>query len=951
MIKLVNVDKYFNKNKSNELHVVNDINLSFENTGFNIILGKSGSGKTTLLNIIGGLTSYKGCISYDDKEFNFKKMKEMDEFRNQHIGYVFQNYLLLEDISVYENIDLALQIYGIEDEKERDKRILASLEAVDLKKFRRRPAGALSGGQKQRVGIARALAKLPSIIIADEPTGNLDSESSNEVMAILASLSKQCLIILVTHSQPLAYSYGDRIIHYDSGKIISIEDNIASNSSVQTDKENAQKVVYLEDFEKKEIVGDDNVHVEYYSLNNKGVTNSDKLLLNIKIVELDGKQYLYVPSDVNINSTQLVFGEHKEEKQVIDTSFKHDDFKETPLKTPRFLYLFKQGLSRKTSKLKFRQKTFRSTAILLGAALCVLVTTLFAYLNSAELMGAHYDESTYGYKYTGNDYDPLKLRNYNFSDNNFIAETGITSMNNYQTTISSWQFSALNTANLNMGYYNNSSVTGYIQLSDMYDSTMLSSHLIEGKMPANSNEILVDTKVLTSLLSFHTYLKNSSFVGTTLTLFSGSKGGYSSLTNIPSLNNVKVFTIAGITNLYNQGIILNGEENYRFFLDFQSSLYKESMQTIVTNSLAVQYRLNGKNAGEYDISAHNDIEAVNAKSSELCNVYIPQTNFTNIQVLNSSYPLNVIGKIPNETKPYIIFDTYADLVKFFNKITSDNYAVNFLDLLTSDVALSSGRLPNAYNEVLVSNKVNPSFTTNYELPLNIHIAEIQDKAVSYTVVGTYKDNDTNMFKIYMNKESMRNLLYYGALYYVSLDRSYTYNNSESETVTTVTLLSEDVAKTKNYLTKNFNYRLFKYSDEMRSQNISSTFNSNQAFVESIIGVIIVLFIFCILSSRSLLISLNYNIAVYRSIGASKGFIHKLFFSNTLIYNLKTYVLGYIGASIVLLLAQMGTTNFVNLWALLIGFVILCVILLIGSTLPLYLALKKSPSELNAKYDI
>ena len=208
------------------LEVINDTTLKLPKKGMVAFLGESGSGKTTLVNVLGGLDSYKsGSISYDDTKFLKYQMDKVDTYRRNHFGYIFQNYNILEDKTVSENLLLALHIIGIYDEKECEKRIKNALEAVGLYKFRKKLAGALSGGQMQRVSIARALVKHNDVIIADEPTGNLDSESTRQIIRILKKLSINSLIILVTHDISLANTYADYIYHIKDGKISHYKEN------------------------------------------------------------------------------------------------------------------------------------------------------------------------------------------------------------------------------------------------------------------------------------------------------------------------------------------------------------------------------------------------------------------------------------------------------------------------------------------------------------------------------------------------------------------------------------------------------------------------------------------------------------------------------------------------------------------------------------------------------
>ena len=149
MIKLINIDKYFNKRKSNEIHVINNTTLELPSTGLVCLLGASGSGKTTLLNVIGGLDKYKGQIVYDDLTIKNYKMRKVDDYRRKNLGYIFQNYLLFPDMTVYDNLKFALSLSNIYDKDEVEDRINYCLNAVNMINYKRRRASTLSGGQQQ----------------------------------------------------------------------------------------------------------------------------------------------------------------------------------------------------------------------------------------------------------------------------------------------------------------------------------------------------------------------------------------------------------------------------------------------------------------------------------------------------------------------------------------------------------------------------------------------------------------------------------------------------------------------------------------------------------------------------------------------------------------------------------------------------------------------------------
>ena len=222
MIKLVKVNKYFNRRKRNQMHIINNTSLELGDNGLVAILGSSGSGKTTLLNAIGGLDKVNsGKIYINGKKITHKRAYTVDKIRNLNMGYIFQDYKLLENMSVYDNVALSLKMMGIKNKKEIQKRVNYVLEAVKMYRYRNRPAKMLSGGEKQRVAISRALINNPDLILADEPTGNLDSKSGKIVIDALNKISKEYhkTIVMVTHDPQMA-SYCDRIILLKDGKIL-----------------------------------------------------------------------------------------------------------------------------------------------------------------------------------------------------------------------------------------------------------------------------------------------------------------------------------------------------------------------------------------------------------------------------------------------------------------------------------------------------------------------------------------------------------------------------------------------------------------------------------------------------------------------------------------------------------------------------------------------------------
>ena len=218
MLQVRNLVKIYKPKKGVPVRALDNVNLTFPQTGMVFLLGKSGSGKSTLLNLLGGLDRYDdGDILIQGESTSRFKQSHFDSYRNTYVGFIFQEYNILDEFSVGTNIALALQLQG---QKADSQRVNQILKDVDLDGYGNRKPNELSGGQKQRVAIARALVKNPKIIMADEPTGALDSATGRQVLTTLKKLSQDKLVIVVSHDREFAEQYADRIIELADGRVI-----------------------------------------------------------------------------------------------------------------------------------------------------------------------------------------------------------------------------------------------------------------------------------------------------------------------------------------------------------------------------------------------------------------------------------------------------------------------------------------------------------------------------------------------------------------------------------------------------------------------------------------------------------------------------------------------------------------------------------------------------------
>ena len=305
MIKVNNLLKIFNKNKSNEVRAVNDVSVEFPEKGLVAIYGASGSGKTTFMNALGGLDKFDGGEIIMNG--NVYKSSVDDKYRIENIGYIFQNYLLDERLDVYQNVAQGLRTVGVRDEEVIFDRVMTALDNVGMRDYYKRNVTTLSGGQQQRVAIARAMVKGARIILADEPTGNLDELNTRTVMELLKALSTNCLVIVVTHEGDLIEKYADSVIEIKDGRI----ENLSEGGKISHGASDKTRV-FLGD-KKKNRLTVDNVNIDYYG---------EALPVNIVLVNEGGKIYLKT-TDENVRlideKSEIKF-EDKTEKEFLEES-------------------------------------------------------------------------------------------------------------------------------------------------------------------------------------------------------------------------------------------------------------------------------------------------------------------------------------------------------------------------------------------------------------------------------------------------------------------------------------------------------------------------------------------------------------------------------------------------------------------------------------------------------
>lgn len=372
MIRLQGLHKFFNKGRQNEIHVINDVTLDLPDKGMVAIFGKSGCGKTTLLNVIGGLDGFaQGSVTVEGEDIT----RDTDTLRNRYIGYIFQNYNLSKGESCFDNVADALRLCGMKDGEELRTRVHAALRNVGMENYSQRTPDNLSGGQQQRIAIARAIVKNPRIILADEPTGNLDEANTVLVMDLLKAIAKDHLVLLVTHEEKLVDHYCDTVIELSDGKVLSVRNNEGADGYTVKDKND----IYLGELPKT-LITDERAEIAYYG-------DAHDAPIRMKVIHHAGKLYVRIESAgvrVLDDTAEIRLKEGVYEEKRSDDSARDgvDMSKLPPVAGERFGSLFnfrfslKSGFNANFKNSKRGKKVLRRCLVLFSSVL-VFMSALF----------------------------------------------------------------------------------------------------------------------------------------------------------------------------------------------------------------------------------------------------------------------------------------------------------------------------------------------------------------------------------------------------------------------------------------------------------------------------------------------------------------------------------------------------------------------------------------------
>ncbi len=621
MIKINNVFKTF-KNKGNKIEAIKDTTLSLDNKGLVALLGPSGCGKTTLLNAIGGLDKINsGSIYIDNELISSKFSNKVDKIRSKHIGYIFQDYKLIDNLSVYENIEIMLKMIGVKNKSEIKERIEFVLTKVDMLRYKKRPCGMLSGGERQRVAIARALVKNPDIILADEPTGNLDSKNSLEIMKIISAIAKEKLVILVTHEKELAKFYATRVIEIKDGIVI----NDYANKNIEDLDYEIENRFYLKDFANIETLSDKNHNINIYS--------DAKEKVNFDIVFKNGNIYIKSDQKVEVidehSNIELVNEKYKKiAKEELDT---YNFDMEEVIKTKEIKYtsifniftFFSNGF-KKVFKYSFLKKILLAGFFVTSCFILVAFGIVFKTVI--------YDEKDYK----------------TFHEDYVLVEKAGIELDKFKSIESNKDLLVLPTDSavkvtffINPIEQINQYLTATFSVSDL--ESVSDSQLLYGKMPENEKEILLDIFSINKLLESESYkmvhlLEAEDFIN--LEILTEDENNYK-IVGIVANNNPSIYIyeneiINFISSIYDAD--MGTDTSATKFVDYVESPVKivEGKTTLSDFEIIV----NENSKYMYEINKEYIIEG---KTYKVVGYYETELNINDILVSNSTIKYQLFG--------------------------------------------------------------------------------------------------------------------------------------------------------------------------------------------------------------------------------------------------------------------------------------------------------------------
>lgn len=1004
MIKLQGLHKYFNKGRQNEIHVINDVSLELPEKGMVAIFGKSGCGKTTLLNVIGGLDSFaSGSLTIEGQDVR----RNTDVIRNRYIGYIFQNYNLNKSETCFENVADALRLCGMTDADGIEERVMAALSNVGMDKYRSRTPDTLSGGQQQRIAIARAIVKNPRIILADEPTGNLDEANTVMIMDLLKQIARDHLVLLVTHEANLVDYYCDTVVELSDGCVVSVKNNTAANGFAARDKND----VYLGELERSALQSP-NAEIEYFG-------DAPASPIKLKIVNSGGKLYV----EINTPGVQVLdeFSEVKLREGVFEQKTDRNTLSEgidmsklPPVEGTRFGRLFslkssiKSGYVSNFKNRKKGKKVLRGCMCLFAAVL-VFMSAVFG-TSFADIINARasYNHNVF-YVWTGDAATSQKL---NAAVGN--ADTGIDYVR--------LQYSANNrdsTVKFMTGFFETFSSLPYdegFRTNAVYLDVSLAKGL---PLVAGKNEGLAGEEILITTAVADALLEKSS-----LGYISERKDLIGLITNSMS-NGGKNFRIAGVVESDEPAIYLTELAMAQLVMLDSDSYVSTSdalgIEVAPGEAVLVIRNVRGDNTeyprvGEtvkihgHDIKVASILRQYSDYESWMQGNQIKKNGFDNYveDLLGERYPELVSGTAEYQQKFDTLYEeTYYDYLDYYyadlDQFLRDYYffepsmlelwmavekGVEEIKYLYTGVEYYKAHAYKAqygrYPKQTEMNRYEPSvdldvrikeLTLRYEDEFyrsqkypysrfysNLYLVHESDLIAFSKQLGETHPTASSHYK-YKKDNVVKEDTEIAYQSSVSVDVEMSIAYAPSNIVYTV-VHSSNPEKTKQWLAREFG------DLETGDEYIAPLVMPGDIFdlmieersTEIVAGLIAMAVILAVMSlcmyfiMRSSLMNRIKEVGIYRAIGVSKKNLIFRFFVEAVVLTTLTVLIGFALTSAFLFLCMgasplVATTFFYPPWFAGILLAILYALCLLCGTLPILSLLRKTPSAILAKYDI
>ena len=985
MIKIRSVNKFFNKGRENEIHVVNNLTLELSECGMVAIFGKSGCGKTTLLNLLGGLdTAEKGEILIDGKPLS----EDTDAKRNKYIGYVFQNYNLSRGETCYDNIAAALRLCGMNDEGEIKKRVYASLRCVGMENYAMRMPDTLSGGQQQRIAIARAIVKNPPVILADEPTGNLDSANTVMIMDLLKKISREHLVILVTHEENLVHYYCDRVIELSDGKIISDKENLSASGLKKRDKND----IFLGELDKVEYENE-NAIVEYYG-------DAPLSPIKLKIINSGGRLFLKLDTDT------VQFIDEASEIKLRDGVFLADNAKDAgadaldlselpPIRSGKCGKLFslkssiKSGYKENFKKEKRGKRALRRCMALFSAVV-VFMSALFgtAFRDISKAEGSYNHNVFYLYTPDGAVSDKLLAADQDVSGIDYIRL-----INSIPNGDSSIYFRTGSFETFKDSYFSSSFGTNAVFLDETLAKDL---PLLAGKRELGESEILITSKVADELVELSTlgYIKKREDLLGLISLMMVN-GRSVSIAGIVDSEESSVYfseiTMAKYTNSTANTPFIKLASDYGLSVDEGECIlavrsarygveYPKISEDIKINGIPLtlaEIRAGSENYGEW--LKKNGIEKLDSHTA----YFLAEIKKENPAVTDENTLNTLVSKRVNERYfefydyYYSEFESYLNEIYFFQR--GEFYLWLYFEKNIEKAKYSL--LPEEYYQALRYKDQEGRYPTKEEFNALEHSLLINDlleyENLYFDEFNAYSYSSPNIYSsVYLlsEKDFIEATRRLGEthpsakpddIYLYSKDIAIDSEVTVYDSSTHYTLIhSTSPEKTAAFLKEKFADLNAPYDymptiltpDDVKESAINE---SVDRILRNLLTLAVVLTLMCLCMyfiMRSALMKRIKEIGIMRAIGVSKKNLTFKFFIESSVISSLTICLGFIISSAFIFLCTTASPLVSEIfyypaWLCVSVFCLVNLMAILFGVLPLIILLRKTPSEILSKYDI